>query len=157
MSEDSIRIVRLEPLRVASVLGFGREPETEALSKLAAWAEPRGYLNPGRSRRVFGFNNPSPAPGSPNYGYEVWITVDQDVQTGSGVEIKDFAGGLYAVMRCPVSGDPGEVIPMAWKELALWREESHYRPAHHQWLEEHLIGVETPGGFTLDLYLPITE
>ena len=27
--------------------------------------------------RLFGYNNPDPTPGSSNYGYDVWITVDE--------------------------------------------------------------------------------
>ena len=45
--------------------------------------------------RLFGFNNPDPSAGSPNYGYEVWIVVDRDEMTPEdGVEIKAIPGGL---------------------------------------------------------------
>jgi hypothetical protein len=77
------------------------------------------------------------------------------------MEIKDFAGGLYAVGRCDEIGDPGRDIPDAWQKLVRWREASAYRQASHQWLEEHLpmerkSTVEAAGlDWMLDLYLPI--
>ncbi len=162
MSDSRVRIVRLPPMRVASFLGFGQQPETEALQKMSAWAQPKGLLDAPKQYRVFGFNNPSPTPASPNYGYEVWMTVGPEVhpegvQVGDA-EIEKFPGGLYAVMRCDVAGDPNEIIPATWKKLALWREDSRYKGANHQWLEEHLHDANVPaGGFSLDLYLPIAE
>ncbi|MBM3134558.1 MAG: GyrI-like domain-containing protein [Chloroflexi bacterium] len=156
MSEFPVRIVKLEPLRVASVHGFGPSPEGEAWQKLVAWAKPKGYLDDPEHHRIFGFNNPDPAPGSPNYGYEFWMVVGPEVQPEAGVEIKDFPGGLYAVARCDVQGDPWRTIPAAWKKLVQWRENSQYQCASHQWLEEHLEEEGMPeGDFNLDLYLPI--
>ncbi len=156
MSEFPVRIVKLEPRRVASVHGFGPSPENEAWQKLVAWAKPKGYLDDPEHHRIFGFNNPDPAPGSPNYGYEFWMVVGPDVQPEAGVEIKDFSGGLYAVAHCAVQGEPWQTIPAAWKKLVLWRENSQYQCASHQWLEEHLEeeGM-SEGDFNLDLYLPI--
>ncbi|HEX6384575.1 MAG TPA: GyrI-like domain-containing protein [Anaerolineae bacterium] len=157
MNEEKVRIVKLEPMRVASVLGFGQTPENEAWQKLTAWAEPKGFLDDPEQHRIFGFNNPSPSRGSPNYGYEFWIPVGPEVEAEGEVEVKEFPGGLYAVARCEVHGDPYESIPAAWKELVMWREESRYRSASHQWLEEHIQTGAMPDEFTLDLYLPIAE
>ncbi len=158
MNTLPVRIVQLEPLRVVSVHGFGVQPEYEAWEKLAAYARPKGYLDNRKQHRIFGFNNPSPSPGSPNYGYEFWITVGPEAKAEEGVEIKNFAGGLYAVTRCEVKGDPGSTIPITWKNLFLWREDSQYKEAGHQWLEEHLSAPDAPDGeFVLDLYLPIAE
>ena len=75
MSEFEVHIVRLPPLRVASVLGFGQEPELQGREKLDAWAKPRGFLDRPEQQRIFGFNHPDPSPGSPNYGYEYWMVV----------------------------------------------------------------------------------
>lgn len=154
----SVRIVRLPALHVASVHGFGKEPETAAWQKLTAWAGPLGLLDKPEQHRIFGFNNPNPAPGSPNYGYEFWITVGPDVVPTAEVDIKDLAGGLYAVTRCAVQNDPGNHIPATWQQLVRWREGSKYKSARHQWLEEHISTAGLPeGDFILDLYLPIAE
>jgi DNA gyrase inhibitor GyrI len=158
MSKLDVRIVRLEPMRVASFHAFGEGPEDAAWSKLEAWAEPRGFLGDWEQHRVFGFNNPNPSPSSPNYGYEFWMGVGPEVGPADGVNIVAFAGGLYAVSRVGPIGDPGESIPAAWKKLLMWCEDSKYRPARHQWLEEHIeTGEPAPDNWTLDLYLPIAE
>ena len=78
MSNMDIRIVNLTPMRVACVNGFGESPEGLAFDKMRAWAESHNLH--GTSYRLFGYNNPDPSPGSPNYGYDVWITVDESVQ-----------------------------------------------------------------------------
>ncbi len=106
MSESQVRIVKLEPIHVASLHGFGKEPENQAWMKLTAWAKPKGYLDDLQNHRIFGFNNPNPSPGSPNYGYELWMAVGADENPEGEAEIKDFAGGLYAVSRCEVKDDP---------------------------------------------------
>ena len=158
MLTDTVQIVRLEPMRVASVLGFGPEPERLSWEKLLAYARPKGWLEPPYTHRIFGFNNPSPSAGSPNYGYELWITVGPEAQPEPGVEIKDVPGGLYAVARWDGQGDPGSAIPAAWQRLVMWREQSRYHSARHQWLEESPLPAGVPGApFLLDLYLPIAE
>jgi DNA gyrase inhibitor GyrI len=158
MSEENMRIVKLEPMRVASVLGFGQSPEFEAMEKLLAWAKPKGYLENLAQHRIFGFNNPNPSPGSPNYGYEFWMVVGPEVEPEGDVEMKEFPGGLYAVKKCVVSGNAYEIIPATWKELVIWREDSAYKSANHQWLEEHLqIDSGKGDAWALDLYLPIME
>ena len=73
MTTETVQIVTLEPMRVASAWAFGPNPEEMAWQKLVAWAESHDLLSTGH--RVFGFNNPNPSVGSPNYGYEYWLTV----------------------------------------------------------------------------------
>ena len=155
MKEQDVRIVELEPMRVASAHAFGPGPEGAAMQKLMAWAEPKGLLADPGKHRVFGFNNPDPSPGSPNYGYEFWIVVGPDVEPEGDIKIKEFSGGLYAVSRCEVLGDAYDVIPAAWKQLVVWRENSTHQCGSHQWLEESLGPFGSTDSFTLDLYLPI--
>ncbi len=76
MTNANVRLTRLENMRVASLHGFGTEPELQAWEKLVNFAGARGYLKDLAHHRIFGFNNPDPTPGSPNYGYELWITVE---------------------------------------------------------------------------------
>lgn len=159
MNKLHVRIVNLEPLRVASIHGFGKEPEAQAWQKLTAWAGSRGYLDDQEAHPIFGFNNPNPSPGSPNYGYEFWIVVGPEVEADSEVAMKEFPGGLYAVTFCEVKNAPYDTIPATWKKLVAWREESRYKAAGHQWLEKHLSpeGSLSDDNFNLDLYLPIAE
>lgn len=159
MPELDVRIVTLEPLHVAAALGYGGSPEMLACQKLAAWARLHGLLEqPGH--RFFGFNNPSPSHGSPNYGYEQWITVGSEAHSEGDIQVKDFPGGLYAVATCTGGG---ESIPEVWQQLVIWLEHSPYRQGAHQWLEEcltpELLFSDTfqadERGFRFDLYLPI--
>lgn len=156
MSGLEVRIVKLEPMRVASVYGFGESPEHQAWEKLMAWAGPKGLLDDLEQHRIFGFNNPDPSPGSPNYGYEFWIIVGSDVEPEGEVRVKGFSGGLYAVTRCQGVDN----ITRTWKQLVAWLNDSKYKRAGHQWLEEHLGPVGTPQDeeeLLLDLYAPIAE
>jgi DNA gyrase inhibitor GyrI len=151
MSELDVRIVRLDPMRVAVSHGFGPSPEGIAWDKLRAWIGAAG-LRP-EEHRFFGFNNPDPSPGSPNYGYEQWITVGPDIQPEGDIKIKAFGGGLYAVTRCKLPQ-----IGETWKQLVTWRDDSPYKCGHHQWLEECISPIDTPfDDLVMDIYLPISE
>jgi DNA gyrase inhibitor GyrI len=157
MSELDVRIVKLEALRVASVHAYSGSPEQDAMEKLIAWAKPKGLLDDRETHRIFGFNNPDPSPGSPNYGYEFWIVIGPGVEPEGEMTGKEFPGGLYAVTRCAVSGDAYDIIPATWQRLVAWREGSQYEFGSHQWLEEHLGSLEISDEFVLDLYMPIAE
>ena len=157
MSNLEVRIVNLPPMRVVCVNGFGDGPEGLAFDRMKAWAQSHHLLE--EPHRLFGYNNPDPSPGSPNYGYDVWLTVDASVQADGEACIIDFPGGLYAVTRIDVK-NPWDDIPGAWQKLVKWMEASKYRHGRHQWLEEHIGPLAEMGGdqpFTLDLHLPITE
>ena len=155
MSDLAVRIVRLEPVRVASALVFGPSPELAVWDITWGYVQRHGLLTDGQPHRFFGFNNPDPSPASPNYGYESWVTVGPEAQPEGQVEIKTFDGGLYAVTACPSVMVIGEV----WQSLVRWREVSRYRCGGHQWLEEVLNPQSVTGEppFTFDLYLPIVE
>jgi DNA gyrase inhibitor GyrI len=152
MTGLDVRIVRLEPLRVVASHDFGKSPEEIAIGQLLKWMETQG-IDPTKGR-FFGFNNPSPSAGSPNYGYEQWLVLEgDDITVGEGLEIKDFPGGLYAVTASTL-----EDIGLTWKKLARWCEESRYELAHHQWLEEALTSLTLPPkDIRFNLYAPIAE
>lgn len=154
MSVFEVRIVRMEPMRVASVLGFGTSPEEQAADKMLAFMKARGLEF--EQVRWFGFDNPCPSPGSPNYGYEVWVTVGPEVEGEGEVTIREVPEGLYAVTRFKGL----EKIGRVWKDLVDWVEESPYRwPPHcDQCLENLLTPPHTPTDqYVFDLYLPIAE
>jgi AraC family transcriptional regulator len=151
-----VRVVRLEPMRVACLNGYGVSPEQMAFDLLRAYVREKGLDRDGKPHRFFGYNNPNPSPGSPNYGYDVWVTIDESIQPEGDVRVFDFPGGLYAVMR--IHPQDGDDIYQNWMKLVAWRERSPYRMGSHQWLEEHIGDLEL--GFpdlVLDLYMPIAE
>jgi DNA gyrase inhibitor GyrI len=157
MEQLDVRIITLPPMRVACINGFGESPEGQAFDKMKAWAKAHDLL--GKPYRLFGYNNPDPTPGSPNYGYDVWLTLDVSIMDDGEAHIVEFPGGLYAVTRCEVK-NPWEDIPGTWQKLVRWMEASQYHHGRHQWLEEHIGPLEEMGSdqsFTLDLHLPISE
>ena len=156
MALEDVRIVDLPDMRVASALGFGTEPEDQAFSILIAFAKRIG-LEPGSpSYRTFGFDNPSPSLGSPNYGYEVWLPVGPDVEAEEPITIKEIPGSKYAVTRFTGLSNIGRV----WGELVAWFEDSSYTrpPNWGKCLEEVINPAETdPEKLTFDLYLQIAD
>ena len=151
MSE--ISIVKLPPVRVASAWGFGPSPEGVAWQKLAAYAEPRGLFKAESGSCIFGFNNPNPSEGSPNYGYEFWITVGEASEPEGDIRILNFPGGLYAVATFDEpDSDYNLSVPAAWQRLDAWVSQSQYQTGSHQWLEEAY-----PEGKLKALYYPIRE
>ena len=152
MEQLEVRIVTLEPMLVASAYGFGSNPEEQAWGKILTWTRALNLLEGEKEPRFFGFNNPDPSPGSPNYVYEQWMTVDSEVETGDDVTLKKIEGGLYAVSRCLSLTTIGQ----DWKNLARWCEESKYEMGNHQWLEESLSPLGTKlEDLIFDLYFPI--
>jgi DNA gyrase inhibitor GyrI len=161
MENLEVRLVHLEPVRVAYSLGFGPSPEGEAWNTLLDWASKAGQLEDWDAHRFFGFNNPDPSPGSPNYGYEQWMTLTEELLPDGGVKVKEVPGGFYAVARCRGT----EAIFPTWQRLVTWVEESRYQQGYSQCLEECLnpkvltLGEGEPAFDQLefDLYLPVTE
>jgi len=154
MDGQQIRIVRLSPMRVLSAHAYGESPETAAFEKLQRYAEEKNLLQEGQLPPTFGFNNPNPAPGSPNYGYEVWLPLEGELDPSGDIRLVDFEGGLYAVASCYGLQNIGE----EWLALAKWREGTAYAPGQHQWLE-HLLSPPNAAmeDFVFDLYLPVAE
>lgn len=154
MTGLDVRIINLKPMFVASSIGFGTQPELEAWEKLLTWAEKNGLLDDKKCHRFFGFNNPDPSPGSPNYGYEQWMTISPEIITEKPIMMKEFEGGLYAVIHCPSLDKIGDT----WKKLITWADESSYQVGSHQCLEELLTQPrQMPEEMKFDLYLPIIE
>jgi DNA gyrase inhibitor GyrI len=163
MEALEVRLVHLPAMRFACASGFGKEPEAAAWKRLLGWAQACG-MSP-KNRRFFGFNNPDPAPGSPNYGYDQWMTLqdDETILPDAPVTSINFTGGYYAVVRCRLS-EIGE----AWQALVRWLESSPHRMVAEQCLEEALTPEvftgegealfapeKSPEDALFDLYLPI--
>jgi len=157
-----VRIERLGPALVAAALGYGAEPEKEAWDILLGWMADNGLFPELKEHRFFGFNNPGPSPGSPNYGYEQWVTVNKEAASGEQIEIKEFPGGLYAVTTCKLKD-----IGAAWQKLVAWSEDGGHRYVGDMCLEELLTPwmmvasragepVEF-GDQVFDLWLPVLE
>jgi AraC family transcriptional regulator len=159
MSDLKVDVVNLAPMRVMCFNGFGKSPEDQAYTKASTWMKKNGLWEQRTKHRFFGFDNPTPSPGSPNYGYDVWVTVDESVQAGDGGRVIDFPGGLFAITQIH-AGPNGEGIFDAWQSLASWVEHSQYTPefSNRQCLEESPDPFQgSPDGFTIILYEPVRE
>lgn len=153
MKKSDVQIVTLPSMRLVSFYGFGPSPEPKAHDGAIEWLKKNNLFKEG-AYRSFGFNNPNPSAGSPNYGYEVWIAPTDGLPDEHGAKEIEFAGGLYAVAYCPSL----EVIGDTWQKLVAWRDSSEYQHAAHQWLEEereHWLSPKPTSHF--DLYLPIKK
>jgi len=152
MSGDAkVRIVKIEPSKVASFRSLGKHPEEDALAVMVDWAQQQGLMDK-KTTRFFAFDNPGPSAGKSYYGYEVWVTVGQDVNGTDVVKIKDFPGGHYAVMTTRLSR-----IGEAWRELVAWCRASQYEESARQCLEEALeLPTEAASdGLKINIMLPI--
>jgi DNA gyrase inhibitor GyrI/DNA-binding HxlR family transcriptional regulator len=163
MKEVDVRIVELEPMRVASVQAMSETPEHDAWEKMQKWAEPKGLLQNLKEHPVFGFNNPNPSPGKKEYGYEFWIRVGDDVEPEGDVKIKEVEGGLYAVATCNLKRElESEYFKEhgcleSWKKIVDWVESSKYKMGNHQCLEKATNPNAPDEEPILDLYCPIKE
>jgi effector-binding domain-containing protein len=156
MTLKNVRIVDLPPMRVASSLGFGKQPEDQAWKQMLRFAASVGIDPKKKGFQTYGFNNPNPTPGSDNYGYEIWLPIGSDVEAEPPIQIKEVAGGKYAATRLTGLSNIGRV----WKELVAWFEDSPYNcpPNYCQCLEALQNPLEAnPEKYVFDLYLPIAE
>ena len=152
MADEGVRLVELAPMRVAAAAAFGPEPESVAWEQLMTWAQAVNVLD--GTGRFFGFNNPHPIPGSANYGYEQWMTVSSDVEPFGDVELKEFAGGRFAVLRC----EGLSTIGADWGRLIGWVEAGPHHLDDRQCLEELLASPVLPQDeWFFDLYAAITD
>ncbi len=162
MNKQDVRIIQLPAMKVASFHVISETPEDDVIKLTDAFVKKQKLV----SFRHFGFNNPNPKEGTPEYGYEMWITVDKDYPN---VTMKTRKGGLYASVSAYMPD-----IGRRWNELAKYiqeskeydfdcTEEDQYGVAEHQWLEEctHYFHNSDPNiPFTekqLDLMLPIKK
>ncbi len=153
--EIQVRYVELPDMTVASVLGFGEEPENQASMMMSEFGRKHG-LKPGSPEHpMYGFNNPNPSPGSENYGYELWCRVDVNTTADAPVKIKRIPGARYAVTRFTGLSNIGGV----WRQLAAWVDDHHgtIPPCTIQcWLESLQTPDEPdPEKWVMDLYLMV--
>lgn len=153
---------KLEPMKVAYYCYYGKHPENNAFAVMRDWINKNGININEQKLRIFGFNNPSPSSlEQDEYGYEVCITIDDDIVVDDDkVKTKILNGGRYAVIGVKPEGSSeiGNEIMKAWKRFQNWLTDSKYIYGGHQWFEEHLGFDENfnhIGG--VDLYMPIAE
>ena len=156
MSELEVRECVLGPMVVASALGFGTEPETEAWNLIREFARQHGLSAESGDHRFFGFNNPGPSPGNPEYGYEQWMTIDPDLGVEAPLTRKDVPRSLYVATRFVGLQN----ITDTWREFLKWFDDRGLeRSAGDEPCLEELRNpaASSPELWEFDLYLPISE
>ncbi|WP_310603947.1 AraC family transcriptional regulator [Anaerosporobacter sp.] len=147
----------LPQMRVAYYCFYGKDPESGAFSEMKKWVQANGVDYRNENYRIFGYNAPDTDASAEEYGYEVCVTIPEDMEvTDEKIKTKTLHGGLYAVVSIEPKEDLGEEIMLGWKRFSKWLEGSKYVYGEAQWLEEHLgfgDDFEHLGG--VDLYMPI--
>lgn len=162
MNKKDVRIVKLAPMRVASVVVISETPELEAWAKLRAWAEKKRLLGDLERHPVFGFNEPPPQPGKQEYGYMFWIRVGDDIESDDVVKVREVEGGEYAVTTCVLKEElesdffREHGVLESWWRLEEWAKENGYKYRGHPGLEKP-HDPDAGADLVLDLYYPITK
>lgn len=160
-----VRILYLPPATVCAAHCMGPSAEMEAAGLLDQFIQENNLPTIKPDMRVYGFNHPNgEKPDGSDHGYEVWVTIPEDMHVKAPCAKKQFPGGHYAAHMIPLGAFE------EWEWLVKWVEASpDYMP---RWgdeacmaglLEEHLNYIahvgQTQGEkdkeIQLDLLLPI--
>lgn len=114
----NVRILLLPPMTVAVFHYVGPDPEDHVGDMASRFVQESRLYDVKPDSRMFGFNHPNPSPDKPHYGYEVWLTIPDDMDVPAPGVKKHFPGGLYAAHAI----DFGNFHEWGW--LAQWVENS---------------------------------
>lgn len=166
LTERDVRVVYLPPSAVAAYRYVGDAPETHVNRVIDGFVRDNDLDRIKPDLRHFGFNAPNPVDETGFHGYEMWVTVPEDMEVPPPLTKKHMAGGLYAARAIPFGAFD------EWQRLGQWVKQSDqyeydgsWDPGDmFGWLEEHLNYVNhvrlentEPEGFQLDLLMPIRE
>lgn len=91
----NICIEDLGPIRVIVFTGDSKTPEMEAHKHAVGFAKEKGLLDKNNHFKTFGFNKPAPwVTQEEEYGYEIWVVVDSDVNVPPYLMEKTFPGAM---------------------------------------------------------------
>ena len=161
-----VRILLLPPCTVAAYQYIGEEPEAHVGDVMDPFIRSSRLYEKKPDSRYFGFNHPDPEEGSKVYGYEVWVTIPEDMDVPAPLVKRQFSGGLYAAYTIHFPDF------FEWQFLYQWAEQNEqYEPAmtpreeknmgggleeHLNWVYSAHMGWPEDGiDGKLDLLLPI--
>lgn len=162
-----VRILYLPPATVCSAHVVGPTAEHETGTMIDAFITDRGLKTIKPDFRVYGFNHPNgEKPDMSDHGYEIWVTILDDMDVPAPLVKKQFVGGLYAAHMIPLGAFE------EWGLIVDWVEKSDEYDA--RWgdpecmaglMEEHLnymhmSDVPQPmkdAQMQLDLLVPVTR
>lgn len=162
-----VRIVCLPPATVAAAHYVGDEPENHTTVMLSKFVLETNLCARKPGLRHYGFNHPNPVDETGFHGYEMWVTIPDDMEVPSPLVKKHFAGGLYAAHMIPM----GNFHEWAYLEQWVMQSEQYTfngdsTDSSHMFglLEEHLNylthvqnGCVEPEDMQLDLLMPVRK
>jgi hypothetical protein len=166
LTDKDVRIIYLPPATVAASHYIGDDPESYVIAEMNKFVQESKLLDIKPDLRHYGFNNPNPysIDGTFKHGYEVWVTIPDDMKVPEPLIKKKFAGGLYAAHMIPMGAFE------EWEWLTDWaNNHEKYEPVWGKpdsmggCLEEFLNYRNTVlksidiNNTQLDLLLPIKE
>ena len=132
---SAVRIVHLPPFTVASNHVIGKDPEETVGDEVDKFIRKSKLYEIKPDSRYFGFNHPNPGI-LPNdeHGYEVWVTIPDDMEVPAPLVKKHFEGGLFAVMTIS--------FPDFWRwgELDNWVNQSDSYETNYSELGFEIMG-----------------
>lgn len=162
-----VRIVHLPACTVASAHFVGDDPEDKVGVMISDFARETRLWEVHPGLRLYGFNHPNPVDESGFHGYEMWITIPDDMEVPAPLTKKQFPGGTYAAHMIRM----GNFHEWAW--LDQWvRENGEYEYCGsgspedmYGSLEEHLnfhdhiqsTAKGEPDTQQLDLLIPVRK
>ncbi len=166
LTDRDVRIVYLPPATVAAYQYEGDEPEWHVNRVVDGFVRETRLPEIKPDVRHYGFNAPNPVDETNAHGYEMWVTVPDDMDVPAPLCKKSFPGGLYAARAIPFGAFE------EWDRLFNWVTQSEKYAYRGNWdgknmfgcLEEHINYVNhymlnnpEPEGMQLDLLIPVRE
>ena len=160
----NVRYVLLPETTVAAFHYIGPDPEDHVGRLAEDFVRQVRLYDVKPDARMFGFNHPNPQEGQAHYGYEVWLTIPEDMAVPAPGVKKTMPGSLYAAHTIDFPNFH------EWQWLLEWAKNSAaYRPAgsgtpedmfggleeHLNWVLHAQSGGELP--IRVDLLLPIAR
>ncbi len=164
---NDVRIIYLPPATVAAAHYIGDDPENHVNKMIDSFVRDTDLCKIKPDLRHYGFNHPNPVDETGYHGYEIWVTIPDDMEVPSTLTKKHFAGGLYAAHMIAF-GNFNE-----WEWLFDWVNVSEkYEFAGDMQDQEHMCGLleehlnyvshvcldnTEPEDMQLDLLMPVRE
>lgn len=105
LTDRTVRIIYLPPMTVAAVheqKGMG-DSEEACHKAIDEFARTRQLTKIKPDTRHFGFNHPDGMdPNGPDHGYEMWVSIPDEMEVPAPLIRKHFPGGLYAAHMIPM-------------------------------------------------------
>lgn len=167
LTDKNVRIIYLPPATVAAYQYVGDEPEMHCNEVIDRFVRETGLIKTKPDIRHFGFNAPNPVDNSGYHGYEMWVTIPEDMAVPEPLVKKHFEGGLYAAHIIPFGAFDEWGLLCDWVRNNPKYEGNSGTKGHEcMWglLEEHLNYINhvslpntEPEGLQLDLLHPVKE